>query len=108
MYYNVKLLAQVKILCYTMHMRFNWNENEHLLGQMTDHALALRIGCTKAAVHYQRKRRGIVAFARTQPPGKAVKITLPEGVVSRIDSLASDLKRTRSDVAAELLVAALN
>lgn len=88
--------------------RFDWGKYESLLGTMPDRALARRIGCTPMAVCYQRNRRGISAFGRARAPGTAVRLTLPEPLVTRIDLIARDRDRSRSDVAAELLQVALS
>jgi len=73
-----------------------WPEYEHLLGQLSDPALAALIGCHANTVAYQRNARGIQAASKATAPPNPVKkqFVLDRALVERIEEVDA-LRRAR-------------
>ena len=73
-----------------------WSEYEHLLGQLSDPALAALIGCHANTVAYQPNARGIQAASKLTAPPDPVKkqFVLDRALVERIEEVDA-LRRAR-------------
>ena len=73
-----------------------WSEFEHLLGKLSDPALAALIGCHPNTVAYQRNARDIPAANKAIAPASPVKkqFVLDRAMVERIEQVDA-LRRER-------------
>ncbi len=74
----------------------DWPEYEHLLGQLSDPALAELIGCHPNTVAYQRNARQIPAASKVTAPLNPIKkqFVLDESLDERIEQVDA-LRRER-------------